>query len=76
LGEGKCSQISSELSQLAKPLLAIPATPASSGRIFSLLARHVVSKDKNRTGREKVSKMIFVNLNLNNNKKKSRMTTK
>jgi hypothetical protein len=56
------------LSQLAKQLLAIPATSAPSERIFGLAGR-VVSKEKNRTGDEKVSKMIFVNYNLNKNQK-------
>jgi hypothetical protein len=56
------------LSQLTKQLLAIPATSAPSERIFSL-AGHVASKEKNITGDEKVSKMIFVNYNLNKHQK-------
>jgi hypothetical protein len=56
------------LSQLTKQLLAIPPTSAPNERIFSLAGR-VVSKEKNRTGDEKVSKMIFVNYNLNKNQK-------
>ena len=48
------------LSKLARMWLAIPATSAPSERIFSLAGR-VLTKERNRLGNVKASKIMFVN---------------
>lgn len=51
------------LAQLAKRILAVPASSVPSERVFSL-AGNIVSKKRSRINPEKVDMMIFLNMNM------------
>jgi len=60
------------LAKLAKMWLAIPATSASSERIFSIAGR-VITKEKNRLNPKKASTIIFLNHLLNKELKRKKV---